>query len=232
MISIRRASDRGHFDHGWLNTNHTFSFASYYDPKYMGFRSLRVINEDWIEGGRGFGMHPHKDMEIITYVLEGAIAHKDTTGGQGILKPGEVQTMTAGKGLFHSEFNASDKETLHLYQIWIMPDKSGLTPSYDQKEFPQAEREGRLRPVVTRDGRDGSLKINQDATLYASTLKTGEEVKLDLAPGRHAWVQVARGSVALNGQTLVAGDGAAVSEEQALAIAAESPAEVLLFDLA
>jgi len=232
MIQIRKASERGHFDHGWLNTNHTFSFASYYDPKQMGFRSLRVINEDWIEGGQGFGMHPHKDMEIITYVLEGAIAHKDTTGGEGILRPGEVQTMTAGKGLFHSEFNASDKETLHLYQIWIMPEKSGLTPGYDQKEFPAAEREGQLRPVVTRDGRNGSLKINQDATLYASTLKPGEEVKLDLAPGRYAWLQVARGKVALNGQALAAGDGAALSNEQALAIRAESAAEVLLFDLA
>ncbi len=232
MIQIRKAGERGHFDHGWLNTNHTFSFASYYDPKQMGFRSLRVINEDWVDGGQGFGMHPHKDMEIITYVLEGAIAHKDTTGGEGILKPGEVQTMTAGKGLFHSEFNASDKDRLHLYQIWIVPEKAGLTPAYAQKEFPEAEREGKLVPVVTRDGRDGSLKIHQDATLYASTLKQGDEVKLDLKPGRYAWLQVARGSVALNGQALSAGDGAAVSNEQALAITAESPAEFLLFDLA
>lgn len=232
MIAIRKASERGHFDHGWLNTNHTFSFGSYWDPKQMGFRSLRVINEDWIEGGQGFGMHPHKDMEIITYVLEGAVAHKDTTGGEGVLRPGEVQTMTAGKGLLHSEFNASKTETLHLYQIWLIPEKNGLKPAYAQKEFPYEEREGKLRPIASRDGRDGSLVINQDATLYSSVLNDGEEVKLDLTPGRHAWIQVVKGEVTANGKSLMAGDGAAMSEEAALVLTAKSESEVLLFDLA
>ena len=231
MIEIRPAAARGHADHGWLNTWHSFSFADYYDPNNMGFRSLRVINEDFIAPAMGFGMHPHRDMEIITYVLEGAIRHKDNLGNGSVIVPGEVQRMSAGTGIVHSEFNGSESEQAHLLQIWIMPDKRGAEPGYDQRPFPKTEIDGRLRLVASRDGRDGALSINQDVDLYASSLEAGTRLEHRLAPGRHAWVQVARGGLNINGTTLAAGDGAAISDEERLAIEATESAEFLLFDL-
>lgn len=231
MIEIRPAAARGHADHGWLNTWHSFSFADYYDPNNMGFRSLRVINEDFIAPAMGFGMHPHRDMEIITYVLEGAIRHKDNLGNGSVIVPGEVQRMSAGTGIVHSEFNGSESEQAHLLQIWIMPDKRGAEPGYDQRPFPKTEIDGRLRLVASRDGRDGALSINQDVDLYASSLEAGTRLEHRLAPGRHAWVQVARGGLNINGTALAAGDGAAISDEERLAIEATESAEFLLFDL-
>ena len=233
MITVRPAGQRGHFNHGWLDTYHTFSLADYYDPKHSDFRALRVINEDRVAPGAGFGTHPHRDMEIITYVLEGAVAHKDSMGTGSTIQPGEVQRMSAGTGVLHSEFNHSPSEEVHLLQIWILPDTKGVEPSYDQKTFPVAERSDRLRLIASKDGSDGSLQIHQDAKLYASVLDPGKAVELPLAAGRHAWLQVARGEVSLNGKTLTAGDGAAVSDEGRLAIAAgDAGAEFLLFDLA
>lgn len=232
MIQIRKAAERGHFSHGWLDTYHTFSFSDYYDPAHMGFRSLRVINDDRVQAGQGFGMHGHRDMEIITYVLEGALEHRDSLGNGSVLRPGELQHMTAGTGVRHSEFNPSDKETVHLYQIWLMPDQKGLEPGYEQKTFSEEERRGKLRLVASPTGEDGSLPIHQDARLYLSTLKDGEIVAHALYPGRHAWLQVLRGKVALNAQPLSAGDGAAVSQEEKLEIRSQDDAEVMLFDLA
>ena len=228
MITIRRSHERGHFDHGWLDTYHTFSFADYYDPNHMGFRALRVINDDVVAPGQGFGMHPHRDMEIVTYVLDGALAHKDNSGGEGVLRPGEVQHMTAGAGIRHSEFNASDTEPVHLLQIWLLPEKKGLKPGYDQKRF---EIDG-LTLVASRDGRDGSLRVHQDVDLFAARLPSGKEVKHSLAPGRHAWLQAARGKLTVNGLEVGAGDGAAIGGERELVIRADEPAEFLLFDLA
>ena len=228
MIELRRSNERGHFDHGWLNTYHTFSFGDYHDPGQMGFRSLRVINEDRVLPGEGFGTHPHRDMEIITYVLSGALAHKDSSGGEGVLRPGEIQHMTAGAGIRHSEFNASQTEPVHFLQIWILPEKNGLRPGYEQRKF---DVNG-MRLVASRDGRDGSLRIHQNVDLYASRPNPGQVVTHALAPNRHAWLQVARGTVTLNGTELHAGDGAAVRDEQRLEIRATEPAEVLLFDLA
>ena len=232
MIRVRKASERGHFDHGWLDTYHTFSFSRYYDPQHMGFRALRVINEDRVQPGRGFGTHEHEDMEIVTYVLSGALAHKDSLGTGSAIHPGELQRMTAGTGISHSEFNPSQTEPVHLYQIWLLPEREGLEPSYEQRTFPEEERHNRLRLVASPDGGDGSLTIRQDARLYLATLDEGQEVSKDIPSGRHAWVQVLRGNVSLNGEAISAGDGAAVSEESALAIRAESSSEVLLFDLA
>jgi redox-sensitive bicupin YhaK (pirin superfamily) len=232
MIQIRKAAERGHFDHGWLDTYHTFSFSDYYDPAHMGFRSLRVINDDRVAPGQGFGMHGHRDMEIITYVLEGALAHRDTLGNGSVLRPGELQHMTAGTGVRHSEFNPSDTAWVHLYQIWLLPDRQSLTPGYEQKAFSDEERRGRLRLVASPTGENGSLTIHQDARLYLSTLQAGETVAHALKPGRHAWLQVLRGQVSLNGQGLATGDGAAVSAEERLQITAEGNAEVMLFDLA
>jgi quercetin 2,3-dioxygenase len=232
MIRVRRASERGHFDHGWLDTHHSFSFARYHDPRHMGFRALRVINEDRVAPGRGFGTHPHEDMEIVTYVLSGALAHRDSLGTGSTIRPGELQRMTAGTGITHSEFNPSEAEPVHLYQIWLLPEREGLEPSYEQQAFPEEERRDRLRLAASPDGRDGSLSIRQDARLYLTSLEGGREVSHELTPGRHAWVQVLRGGVALNGLAMTAGDGAAVSDESALAIRAEGPSEVLLFDLA
>jgi len=232
MIQIRKAADRGHFDHGWLDTYHTFSFGDYYDPAQLGFRSLRVINDDRVEPGQGFGMHGHRDMEIVTYVLDGALEHKDSMGNGSVLRPGELQRMTAGTGVRHSEFNPSEREWVHLYQIWLLPERRGLTPSYEQKAFDEEERRGRLRLVASPTGDGGSLTIRQDARLYLSTLAAGETVAHSLKPGRHAWLQVLRGRVALNGQPLAAGDGGAVSEEEKLEISGQDSAEVLLFDLA
>jgi redox-sensitive bicupin YhaK (pirin superfamily) len=232
MIQIRQANERGHFDHGWLDTYHTFSFGDYYDPAHLGFRSLRVINDDRVAPGQGFGMHGHRDMEIITYVLDGALAHRDSLGNGEVLRPGELQHMTAGTGVRHSEFNPSADEEVHLYQIWLLPERAGLRPSYEQKAFPEAERRETLRLVASPTGEQGSLTIHQDARLYLSTLRPGETVAHDLKPGRHAWLQVLRGQAGLNGHALAAGDGAAISEEQRLEILAQGNTEILLFDLA
>jgi len=232
MMRVRKSSERGHFDHGWLDTHHTFSFSGYHDPRHMGFCSLRVINEDRVAPGRGFGEHGHEDMEIVTYVLEGELAHRDGLGTGSTIRPGELQRMTAGTGLTHSEFNASATEPVHLYQIWLLPEREGLEPSYEQKMFAEDERQGRLRLVASPDGRDGSLSIRQDAHLYLATLDAGWEVSHELKPSRHAWVQILRGGVDVNGSALVAGDGAALSDEPGLTIRADGPSEVLLFDLA
>jgi len=232
MILVRKSNDRGHADHGWLDTRFTFSFSDYYDPQHVQFRTLRVMNDDRIAGGGGFPTHPHRDMEIVTYVLEGALAHKDSMGNGSVIKPGDVQYMSAGTGVAHSEFNASDSDTAHLYQIWMFPDRQGYKPAYDQKHFTDADKRGKLRLVVSPDGRDGSVEIRQDNELYATVLSPGESVEHALKPDRHAYVQVARGSVTLNGQPLDAGDGAAISAEKSLQLTGVTDAEVLLFDLA
>jgi redox-sensitive bicupin YhaK (pirin superfamily) len=232
MIQLRRTAERGHFNHGWLDTYHTFSFGDYYDPAHMGFRSLRVINDDRVQPGQGFGMHGHRDMEIVTYVLDGALAHRDSLGNGSVLRPGELQHMTAGTGVRHSEFNPSALEEVHLYQIWLLPERQGLQPSYEQKAFSEEERRGRLRLVASPTGEHGSLTIHQDARLYLSTLPAGETVAHALKPGRRAWLQVLRGQAVLNGQPLSAGDGAAVSEEEKLEIRGQDDAEIMLFDLA
>lgn len=232
MITVRKSEARGHANHGWLDSYHTFSFAGYYDPNYMNFRSLRVINEDVVSPGKGFGTHGHSDMEIITYVLEGALEHKDSLGTGAVIKPGEVQRMTAGTGIQHSEFNHSQTDPVHLLQIWLLPDTKGLSPSYEQRDFPLAERRGKLRLVAARDARDGAVKVHQDVDLYAAVLDKNSRVSHALGPHRHAWVQVARGSVLLNGLTLKNGDAAAVSDEAEVVIEAAEDAEFLLFDLA
>jgi len=232
MITVRPRDERGHFDHGWLDTRHTFSFAEYFDPDHVGFRSLRVINEDRVQPGQGFGTHPHRDMEIVTYVLDGALAHRDSMGNGSVIRPGDVQRMTAGTGITHSEFNHSNDAPVHFLQIWIVPDRRGLTPSYEQKTIPAEAMAGRLCAVASHDGGDGSVTINQDATLYTAVLAPGQAVTHAFAPGRHGWLQVARGQVALDGRSLAAGDGAAISGEKAVTVSGESAAEILLFDLA
>ena len=232
MIHFRKSDDRGHANHGWLDSRFTFSFADYFDPQHVEFRTLRVMNDDHIAGGSGFPTHPHRDMEIVTYVLDGALAHKDSMGNGSVIKPGDVQYMSAGTGVAHSEFNASGKVPVHMYQIWMYPDKQGHTPTYDQKHFDEAEKRGKLRLVVSPDGRDGSVQIRQDNELYATVLAPGETVKHALQPERHAYVQVARGSVTLNGSKLTTGDGAAISREKAVELTGVEDAEVLLFDLA
>ncbi len=232
MMSIRRANERGHADHGWLDSHHTFSFADYFDPRHMSFRALRVINEDRVEPSKGFGEHAHRDMEIISYVLEGALEHKDSIGTGSVIRPGDVQRMSAGTGVRHSEFNASAAEPVHFLQIWIVPDKSGYAPSYEQKSFSDEEKRGRLRLIASRDGRDGTVTIHQDANLYAGVLARGEKASLEIAPGRHAWVQVAKGTVQVNGESLHAGDAAAFDQAGAIEILGGDAAEVLVFDLA
>lgn len=232
MLTIRKAQDRGHANHGWLDTWHTFSFATYQDRDHIRFRSLRVMNEDRVAPGKGFGTHPHNDMEIVTYVLSGALEHKDSMGNGEVLRPGEFQRMTAGSGITHSEFNPSPSEPVHLYQIWLYPEQSGLTPSYEQKAFPLAERNNRLRLVASRDAAEGSLTIHTDARIYLAELQSGHSASHELAEGRHAWLQVLRGSLTLNGDELVTGDGVAVSDERTLTIEATQDAEILLFDLA
>lgn len=232
MIQIRKAEDRGHANHGWLNTYHTFSFASYRDPQHMGFRSLRVMNEDFVQPGQGFGTHPHHDMEIVTYVLEGALEHKDSMGNGEVLRPGEFQRMSAGTGITHSEFNPSDAEPVHLYQIWLLPERKGIEPSYEQKRFPEEERHNRLRLVASQDADSGSLLIHQDARIFLASLDEGKQVSHEMKPGRQAWLQVLRGDVSLNGQNLRTSDGAAISDEQSLEILATTNAEIMLFDLA
>jgi redox-sensitive bicupin YhaK (pirin superfamily) len=236
MITVRRATARGHADHGWLDSHHTFSFADYYDPAHMGFRSLRVINEDRVQPGMGFGTHPHRDMEIISYVLEGGLAHKDSMGTGSIIKPGDVQRMSAGTGVTHSEFNASKTEKVHFLQIWIVPGERGIKPSYEQKTFDEADKLGKLRLVASPDGQDESVTIHQDARLYTTLLEGGATVKHELAAGRHAWVHVAQGKAKVNGELLSAGDGAAVTGETTLLFegagaGAGERADVLLFDL-
>jgi len=232
MIHILKSNARGNANHGWLDSRFTFSFADYYDPAHIQFRALRVMNDDRIAGGGGFPTHPHRDMEIVTYVLEGALQHRDSMGNGSVIRPGDVQYMSAGTGVSYSEFNASETETVHLYQIWMFPDHKGHKPVYDQKHFAEGDKRGKLRLVVSPDGREGSVKIRQDNELYATVLAPGETVKHELKPQRHAYVQVARGSVTLNGQALETGDGAAISEEQSIELAGEKDAEVLLFDLA
>lgn len=232
MIKIRRADERGHANHGWLDTYHTFSFSNYYDPSFMGFRSLRVINEDRVLAGQGFGTHGHRDMEIISYVVSGALAHKDSTGGEEILRPHEVQRMTAGSGIRHSEYNPQTDENVHFLQIWILPEKENLIPGYEQKLFSPEEKQGKLRLVASQTGTDGSVTINQDVSLYASILDKNNEVSHELAEKRHAWIQVIKGSLEVNGETLNISDGAAISEEKLLKIKSlEDQTEFLLFDL-
>ena len=231
MISIRQAKERGHFDHGWLNTYHTFSFDQYYDPRYMGFRDLRVINEDFVAGGRGFPTHGHRDMEIITYILEGALKHEDSMGNGSVIRPGDVQRMTAGTGVRHSEKNASDTERVHLLQIWILPNTVGLEPGYEQKAFTEDERRGRLRLIASEDGREGSVQLNQDVSLFASILPAGDEIERSMDERRYAWIQVARGSIDVNGENAQQGDGVMVVGESNLKIKAQADTEILLFDL-
>jgi redox-sensitive bicupin YhaK (pirin superfamily) len=232
MIQVRKSNERGHADHGWLNTRFTFSFADYYDAKFEQFRTLRVMNDDRIAGGGEFGMHPHRDMEIVTYVLDGALKHSDSMGNGSVIGPGDVQYMSAGTGVRHSEANASKTEPVHLYQIWMFPEKQGMKPVYDQRNFSAEEKKGKLRLVASPDGREGSVKIRQNNELYATVLDPGQSVKHRLKPERYAYVQVARGTVKLNGQELAEGDGAAISNEKALDITGVKDAEVLLFDLA
>lgn len=232
MLTIRKAEERGHADHGWLDTNHTFSFANYYDPQYMGFRSLRVINEDRVSGGAGFPTHGHRDMEIITYVLDGALEHKDSLGTGSIIKPGDVQRMSAGTGIRHSEYNPSKTEPLHLLQIWILPNQERLTPSYEQKTFSQTEKQGKLRLVASPEGREGSVTVHQDVNLYAAVLEKGDRISYTLQPNRHVWLQVAKGNASLNDYPLKAGDGVAISDTEQLEIGTDSQGEILLFDLA
>ncbi len=232
MITIRKSGDRGRGEHGWLHSRHTFSFAGYFDPKHVGYRSLRVINEDVVEAGEGFGTHPHDNMEIISWVLEGELAHSDSTGNKAVLKPGMVQFMSAGTGLTHSEFNGSRDKAVHFLQIWIIPGRRNTVPRYEDRDYREKLGQGGLVTVLSPDGRDGSLKIGKDAVVKVARLKAGEEVVHDLAEGRGAWVQVARGAVEVNGTALEQGDGAAVEKEAAVRVTATKDAEVLLFDLA
>jgi quercetin 2,3-dioxygenase len=232
MLTIRRSNDRGHADHGWLQSAHSFSFANYYDPQHMGFRHLRVINEDKIAAGKGFGTHPHRDMEIITYVLAGAIAHQDSMGNGSTIQPGDMQRMSAGTGITHSEFNPQAETPTHLLQIWIEPAQTGMPPSYEQKSFPPATKQGQLKLLVSQDGRDGSVTVHQDMNLYGTILAAGESVSMPTAIDRHYWLQVAQGDVIVNGQTLGQGDAIALTQESGLTIAATTIAEVLVFDLA
>ena len=237
MITLRASADRGHFDFGWLDTYHSFSFGDYYDPQQMGFRSLRVINEDRVAGGAGFPLHPHREMEIVTYMLSGALEHKDSLGSGGQIRPGELQRMSAGTGIQHSEFNPDPQAAAHLLQIWLLPEKRGIAPSYEQRSFDPTQRQGRLRLLAAPGGPEGALDINQDVRLYDTQLAAGEAVEQQLAPGRHAWLQLARGRLRLTAgsgaiQELAAGDGAAVSSEERLRIESLEDAEALLFDLA
>src|SRR5271169_3413560 len=218
MITIRPSAERGHGDYGWLDTRYTFSFSNYFDRKHMGFRDLRVINEDWISANQGFGAHPHRDMEIITYIVDGELCHRDSTGREATIRQNDVQRMSAGTGVVHSEYNNSDKP-VHLLQIWIMPEANDLPPSYEDRTFKREEKQNQLRLIASRDGRGGSTKINQDASVYASLLDSGKSLGFDLPAGRHAWVQLISGELAVNGTRLSAGDGAAISEETKLTLA-------------
>ena len=231
VVRLRKAAERGHFDHGWLDTHHTFSFAEYMDPRFMGFRTLRVINEDVVEAAAGFPTHSHRDMEIITYVLEGAVEHKDSMGNHGQVLPGDVQRMSAGTGVTHSEYNPLKDKPLHLLQIWILPEKKGMKPSYEQKSFSKSLEDGRLVLAASREGRDGSVTVGQDVDVWAARVKPGAQLSLPLEAGRHAWVQVAKGLISVNGQNLSTSDGLAVSEASKLELQAKSGAEFLIFNL-
>lgn len=231
MITVRKSEERGVGRHGWLTSQHTFSFANYYDEQHIGFRDLRVINEDRVAAAQGFGAHQHDNMEIISIVMEGALAHRDSTGGDGVLRRGEVQRMSAGRGVVHSEFNGSEDEPVHFFQVWIMPAKRGIEPNYEQKLIPEEERRGKLRLLVGPGAKDGALDINQDAFLYASILEDGESVTHELGKGRGAWIQVARGGIEVNGMPLNEGDGAAIEDESTLRITSNGSSEILLFDL-
>lgn len=230
MIDVRKSEERGHFDHGWLNTYHTFSFAGYYDAAFMGFRSLRVINEDRVAAGGGFGTHGHRDMEIVSYVLEGALAHRDNIGQGGVIKPGDVQRMSAGSGVLHSEMNGSKSEPVHFLQIWILPERNGLAPSYEQKHFNEDTRRGVLRLVAGPGSGNGAVELHQNVRIYSALLDDDASVTHEFDAGRHGWIQVARGEIVLNGQKLSAGDGAAISNEKSVTLSGHG-AEVLLFDL-
>ncbi|MBX3433163.1 MAG: pirin family protein [Pirellulales bacterium] len=234
MIQVRQARDRGHADHGWLKTYHTFSFATYQDPSHTRFRALRVMNEDFVAPGQGFGTHPHHDMEIVTYVLSGALEHRDSLGNGEVIRAGEFQRMSAGTGVTHSEFNPSATEPVHLYQIWLFPERKGIEPSYEQKRFPEEQRRNRWQLAASPDGAEDSLRIHQDARISLATLDPNREVRHALAVGRHAWLQVLRGRISLNGVALAAGDGAAVSDEPELTVVADGAdeTEVMMFDLA
>ncbi len=231
MLEIRKSHDRGHADHGWLDSYHTFSFAGYHDPAFMGFRALRVINEDRVQPGKGFDTHSHRDMEILSYVIEGALEHKDSMGNGSIIRPGEVQMMRAGTGVTHSEYNHSNTDVVHFLQIWVIPDEEGLEPAYDQREFSAEERRGRLRLVASQDGAEGSIRVHQDMSLYATLLEAGQSLQHVLARAHHGWVQVVKGDLTLNGEQLSAGDGLGVTEESSLELVASSGSEALLFDL-
>jgi redox-sensitive bicupin YhaK (pirin superfamily) len=233
MITVRKSDQRGVTDFGWLDSRHTFSFGEYYDPAHLGFRSLRVINDDRVRGGSGFPRHGHRDMEILTWVLDGGLAHRDSLGSGAVLRPGDLQRMSAGTGILHSEFNASETDPVHFLQIWIVPERPGLPAAYEQKHFDEASRRGRLLRIAGRAPlADGALPIHQDVDLLTALLEPGETVEQGLAPGRHAWLHVARGAVEVNGSALAAGDGVAVTGEPRLAIRAKTPSEILLFDLA
>lgn len=232
MIQLRRSTDRGHAKLDWLDSRHTFSFGDYYDPKHMGFSDLRVINEDRVVPGAGFGTHSHRDMEIITYVLEGALAHKDSTGTSSVIRVGDVQRMSAGTGISHSEYNASQTEPVHFLQIWIIPDETGLPPGYEQRAFSLDEQGGKWTLVAATDGRDGSVTVHQDVDVWAARFSLGEQSSFPVKPSRNIWIQVARGAVKLNGMLLDAGDGAAISEESTLELKSLDDAEILVFDLA
>lgn len=228
---LRRANERGGGNHGWLQTMHTFSFADYYDPAWMGYRTLRVLNEDVVAPGEGFGMHPHRDMEIVTIVRSGALAHRDSLGHEAVIRPGEVQRMTAGTGIRHSEMNPSPTEPVHLFQLWVMPERRGLEPGYEQKTFEASQRRNRAQLIVSRDGAEGSLRWNQDARLYLADLEAGQSLTLPWQPGRHAWIQVMQGQLTLAGQTLTTGDGVALTPEGAVNLESRDGAELMLFDL-
>jgi quercetin 2,3-dioxygenase len=232
MLVLRKAADRGHADHGWLQSAHSFSFASYHDPQHMGYRSLRVINDDHVAAGKGFGTHSHQNMEIVTYVLEGALEHKDSLGNGTVMRPGDVQRMTAGTGVSHSEFNPSAAEDVHLLQIWIIPNQTGLEPSYEQRFFEKADRQNQLRLIASPDGREGSVVVHQDVNLYAALLEAGESVAVAVNADRHLWIQVAQGSVQVNDALLVTGDGAAIEQVEQVTIVGQAAAEILVFDLA
>jgi redox-sensitive bicupin YhaK (pirin superfamily) len=232
MLNLRKSAERGYFDYGWLKTYHTFSFADYFDREHMSFGSLRVINEDFVQAGKGFGTHPHRDMEIITYILEGQLAHKDSMGNGSIIKRGDVQRMSAGTGVTHSEYNASQNEIVHLLQIWILPKHNGLQPSYEQKYFDAWEKQDRLRLVASPDGRDGSVTIHQDASMYAGILSKGKELSHSPANGRRAYAHVARGALEVNGERLETSDGAKITDENKITLSALEDTELLLFDLA
>lgn len=232
MIQVRQGNERGHTQFGWLDSYHTFSFGDYYDPRYVGFRHLRVINEDRVKPGAGFPTHSHRDMEILTYVLEGTLEHKDSMGNGSVIRPGDVQRMSAGTGISHSEYNHSRVEPVHFLQMWVLPERPGLEPSYEQRAVVRDEKSGKWHLIAARDGREGAVTVHQDIELYVTRFAPGQRVVHRLKPGRHAWAQVARGALVLNGMPLKAGDGAAVSEEQIVELGANEVSEILLFDLA